>query len=211
MLSPNAAAAASASARSEGSTRPFHASAVPPAARSGAAYSKTTPSGASARAVTRSCDVEARGPRFGAGGDDRDVGQAQIADDALEERALARDTLDEGDARVRQRDCQREAGKPRPRAEIGDPSRLTHDVELERDEGVRDVHVDAALRVPDGGNGSRFGRDEVEERGEPIGGLRRQVEAGGELVEAAWDRSAHAVTVKRETSRRPSRRGPRKT
>jgi hypothetical protein len=73
------------------------------------------------------------------------------------------------------------------------------------------VHVDAALRVPDGGDGCRLGRDEVEKHGKPIGGLRRQVEAGAELFEAARDGSAHAVTVKRETSRPPSGRGPRKT
>ena len=109
--------------------RPSTRRASPPTRSSGAAYSHSTASGASARATTRSCAAEAlrATPRRARARPARSRIAARRAQ-ALEERALARGALDQRDARVRAaRPRARRPGKPGAGAEIGDRRALaTH-------------------------------------------------------------------------------------
>ena len=119
--------------------------------------------------------------------DDIHVAEPQLARRPLEERALPPDALDERDPRLRQRDRQGQPWESAPRAEIGKVSCISDRVDLERDERIRDVDVNAPFGLADRRDGRRFGCDEVEKRRRSAVAPAGQAVAGCEFVETGLD------------------------
>jgi len=126
-------------------------------------------------------------PRLRAGVDDTHVDKPELARHPLEERTLPPDALDERDLGLEQRDRQRQAWESATRAEIGNGSCVANGVQLERDERIRDMDVDAALGVADRRDGRRFDGDEIEKRRERRRRSAGQAMAGCEFVETGLD------------------------
>ena len=161
--------------RSSGSRWPRQATSVPPSRSSGAAYSTTTSSGASARAVTRSSDRRRSTPRLGRGRPRRCRART-FASSAVQELALTLRALDEVHVCLRESDRQREAGQSRARSEVGDRRRSLERLELERDERIGQVVVER-MRSVDRRWRERIFRQQREQRPEPLGRRRRQAVA----------------------------------
>ena len=200
---PSASAAARPSASSAVSKRPFQATSAPPGASSGAAYSTTTGSAARARATTRSC-----APRPSSHASARALTTSTLASPSSarrpgEERALAPHALDQGHARLGQRDRQRQAREPAAGAEIGDPAGGAHRGQRRAPRASRPT----CTSTPSTGSRTvvmrrRLGRDEREQRRE-----LRSAPAGARSASQPPRRAAaSAGTVKRETSPRARRR-----
>jgi len=120
----------------------------------------------------------------------RDVAELEGSSRPLEERGLAPDALHERHGRVGARNRQREAREPAARAEVGDPTCASDDVELECDERVRDVHVHAIDRVADGRDRRRLRGHELEQSGELRQGAVRQRVSGVERLEPGLHRGS---------------------
>jgi hypothetical protein len=108
------------------------------------------------------------------------VAQAAGRHGALEVAGVPSRALHERDARVGQRRGERQARPPRAGAEVRDPPRLPHFLELERHERVGHVAVDRRRHVAHRRRRGRVGRLQLEDRPQRIGPRRRQ----RELVEA---------------------------
>jgi hypothetical protein len=136
-------------------------------------------------------------PRLGPGLDRLDVGELEALDCPPQEVDLPADALYEGDTRIRERDRQHESGKPATRAEIGDPPRVPDLGQLERDERVRHVHIDALRRIPNRRDRAVLGRDQVQQQRQPIRRRGPQAVAVSEFGEPVRDVGA---SENRETS-----------
>ena len=123
-LEPEDLAAAAAPRRPPpAGTAPFHATSAPPSTSSGAAYSHSTGSAATARAVTRSCAPEPVGPLLRARVNHLHVREPASRDRLLQVPAVPDRALHQRDARLGQRRRQRQARPARAGAEVGDPAR----------------------------------------------------------------------------------------
>ena len=191
-------AAASAAASSVTSRRPFHATSVPPSRRRGAAYSRSTGSDASARAVTTSCS-----PSPAAQASARDATITTLSRPVP--RPPVRGTRPSSGrsrparrAHAGKRNREDQPREPCTRPEIGDRSRLTKLGDLQAGKRVGDVDVHGARRFPDGRQRHRLGRDEIHQARQPAGRVAGEGEAPAQRVDAIGD-GGHALSVPRET------------
>jgi hypothetical protein len=83
-------------------------------------------------------------------------------------RALARVTVDERDLALTQGHGKRNSRESRPGAYVDDLVRVTNDVQIQRDQRVREVHVDGAVRFPDARGSPLVAGEPAEHRGEPL-------------------------------------------
>ena len=127
------------------SRRPRQSTSAPPARSSGAAYSSTTGCGASARAMTTSFAPSPSGHSSARAQTTLAFSISAAAVSAAQELALAPLALDQPDARIRERDGERQARESRARRP-GPPDRGASrtDVDLEADQRVRQMWRRAA-------------------------------------------------------------------
>jgi hypothetical protein len=127
------------------------------------------------------------GPVLGPVADDLSVAQAGRRHRPLEERALAAEALDEGDARAGQRRREDEPGEPGAGAEVGDDARLADRGELEPGQRVGDVDIDAGRGLADRRRRRRVPGDEVQHRAERPGEPLRRPVRGEDRGQAVMD------------------------
>jgi len=119
------------------------------------------------------------------------VRELQALDRAPQEVDLPADALHEGDTRIRKGDRQNEPRKPATRAEIGDPPRVPDLGQLECDERVCHVHIDALRRIPNRRDRAVLGRDEFQQQAQPIRRGGPQSVAVGEVRKPVGDVAGH--------------------
>ena len=124
-------------------------------ARAGAAYSATTGSAATARAVTRSNDSRASAKFLGPDRGHSNVLHAARGCGTSNELGLAAVALECGHLGAGQRDRQRKGGEPGSRAEISDCAGPANPVDLEGDQGIGEMVLQNPARVGDRRRGQR--------------------------------------------------------
>jgi hypothetical protein len=111
---------------------------------------------------------------------DLHVREPASRDGALQVAGVPHRALDERDVRLGQRRRQGQAGPAGARADVRDPPRFPHSVELERHERVRDVAVDGRRDLAHGRRRGGVGRLQVQDRSQRFDACRRQ----GEVLES---------------------------
>jgi hypothetical protein len=124
----------------------------------------------------------------------------------LEEGALASDALHEHDAGLRQRDGERQAGKPPSGAEVREAARRPDLRQLDGHKRVGDVDVDAARRVTDRRDGRQLGRHQVEQPLEPLRRPLWKRKALAQVSQARPHRRGHGGHRRRSAARRRAAR-----